>query len=162
MNQLFSQKVITPAPKNNSGKEMPEQKNRDASKSRRMKVLLVEDSPLLREALMEILVACPGLSFEGIAATQDQAITLLEEHPFDMLIVDIELAQGNGFEVIKATQLDGYPFPKPICVILTNHGYPQYRELATRLGVDYFFDKSMDFERAIDTIEAETKKFLGH
>lgn len=132
------------------------------SEAKRMKVLLVEDSPLLRETLMEILSGCPGLSFEGVASTQEGAILLLQERAFDMVMVDIELAQGNGFEVIKATQQDTYPFPKPIYVILTNHALPKYRELAKELGVNYFFDKSMDFELAIETIEAENRKFLSH
>jgi DNA-binding NarL/FixJ family response regulator len=126
-----------------------------------MKVLLVEDSALLREALTEILSGCPGLSFEGVASTQAGAISLLQQKPFDLLLVDIELAQGNGFEVIRATQADSYPFKRPLCVILTNHAHNQYREEAKKLEVEYFFDKSMDFELAIETIEAESRKFTG-
>jgi DNA-binding NarL/FixJ family response regulator len=124
-----------------------------------MKVLLVEDSALLRETLTEILSGFPGLVFEGVASTQAGAISLLQQKQFDMMIVDIELAQGNGFEVIKATRADSYPYDKPVCVVLTNHAHNEYRELAKRLEVQYFFDKSMDFEEAIETIEAEAKKF---
>lgn len=124
-----------------------------------MKVLLVEDSALLRQALTEILSGCPGLSFEGAASTQAGAISLLQQKQFDLIIVDIELAQGNGFEVIKATLADSYPFKRPVCVILTNHAHKEYREQARKLEVEHFFDKSMDFELAIETIETESIKF---
>ncbi|MCB5191770.1 response regulator [Methylobacillus arboreus] len=126
-----------------------------------MKVLLVEDSSLLRETLMDILSDCPGLSFEGVALSQDEAIRQLQHQAFDLLLVDIELAQGNGFEVIKATQQADYPFPRPTYFILTNHAYPQYRQMANELGVDHFFDKSMDFDLAIETIEAHAAKFAA-
>ncbi|MCB5187855.1 response regulator [Methylobacillus caricis] len=126
---------------------------------RLMKVLLVEDSPLLREAIMEILSSCTSLAFAGVAVTQEEAVMQLRQQPFDLLLVDIELAQGNGFEVIKATQEPDYPYPRPTYLILTNHAYAQYRERARSLGVEHFFDKSMDFDIAIDTIEAEASKF---
>lgn len=124
-----------------------------------MKVLLVEDSKLLREVLTEILSGCSGLSLEDFASNQAEAISLIQKQAFDLLVVDIELAKGNGFEVIRATRADSYPFSKPVCVVLTNHANKQYREEAKKLDIEYFFDKSMDFELAIETIEAESKKF---
>jgi DNA-binding NarL/FixJ family response regulator len=124
-----------------------------------MRVLLVEDSVLIRNALMEMLVDSHDLTIEGIAATQKTAIELLDERQFDMVLIDIELAEGNGFEVIRHTQRDNYPYPQPVAVMLTNHAYPQYRALAKNLGVKHFFDKSMDFDLAIETIETEAANF---
>jgi len=127
-----------------------------------MKVLLVEDSVLIRNALMEMLVDSEDLSIDGIASTQKTAIELLNEHHFDMILIDIELAEGNGFEVIRHTQKENYPYPAPVAVMLTNHAYPQYRSLAKNLGVKHFFDKSMDFDLAIETIETEAANFSQH
>ncbi|HYN54910.1 MAG TPA: response regulator [Methylotenera sp.] len=124
-----------------------------------MKVLLVEDSILIRDALIEVLSNTDDLTVKGVAATQNGAIALLNEQQFDMLLVDIELAQGNGFEVIKHTQTKEYAFKQPVFVMLTNHANPQYRRLAKDLGVNYFFDKSMDFDIAIETIELEANRF---
>jgi DNA-binding NarL/FixJ family response regulator len=124
-----------------------------------MKILLVEDSLLIRNTLIEILDNSNDLTVNGIASTQNTAITLLNEQQFDMLLVDIELAQGNGFEVIKHTQKAEYPFKAPVFVMLTNHANTQYRKLAHDLGVKHFFDKSMDFDLAIETIESEAALF---
>ena len=126
-----------------------------------MRVLLVEDSILLRDTIMDILDGSFGIQFDGVAATQSEAIDLIHAQPFDMLILDIELAEGNGFEVLKATQSPGYPYPQPVYIIFTNHAYPQYRLLAKQLGVKHFFDKSMDFDVAMETIEEEAKKFAA-
>jgi DNA-binding NarL/FixJ family response regulator len=128
-------------------------------RSNPMRILLVEDSALISDALMEILSDDNNLVVDGIATTQNTAITLLEKQAFDMLLVDIELAQGNGFEVIRHTQKNSYQFKPPLLVVLTNHANTQYRKLAKELGVNYFFDKSMDFDLAIETIELEAKKF---
>lgn len=124
-----------------------------------MKVLLVEDSILIRNTLIEMLNSDGNLTVNGIAATQSSAIALLDEQAFDMILVDIELAEGNGFEVVRHTRRASYQFKPPVLVMLTNHANAQYRKLAKELGVHYFFDKSMDFDLAIETIESEAAKF---
>lgn len=124
-----------------------------------MKMLLVEDSTLLREVLFETINNLKNLSVEGMAATQTKAISLLNEMQFDILLLDIELVEGNGFEVIKHTKKPHYPFKSPVLMMLTNHANPHYRSMAKDLGVHYFFDKSMDFDLAIEAIELEAERF---
>jgi DNA-binding NarL/FixJ family response regulator len=130
------------------------------SKYEPMQVLLIEDSALLREAIIEVL-SDSKVNFKHVATTQLDAIALLDKETFDFMIVDIELAQGNGFEVIKHVMRPDYPFTRPTAMILTNHAHPHYRQRAKDLGVKYFFDKSMDFDSAIDTIEEEAAKFTS-
>jgi CheY-like chemotaxis protein len=127
-----------------------------------MRILLVEDSVLLRETLKETLLECTDLRIAGEAATQDEAISLLQQMPFDMIPTDIELKQGNGFEVIRYTLNDSFPYPKPLCMILTNHSNALYLDMATDLSVRYFFDKSLDIILAIEAVEAEARKFASH
>jgi DNA-binding NarL/FixJ family response regulator len=122
-----------------------------------MKMLLVEDSALLHDVLLETMAHINNVMVAGAAATQQNAINQLDSMQFDIVLLDIELAQGNGFEVIKHIQKNNYAFKPPI--LLTNHAHAYYRSLATDLGVHYFFDKSMDFDLAIETIELEAKKF---
>lgn len=124
-----------------------------------MKMLLVEDSTLLREVLFETINNLDKVSVKGTADTQTKAMQLLDQTRYDILLLDIELAQGNGFEVIRHIQKASYPFPQPILMMLTNHAHPHYRSLANSLGVHYFFDKSMDFDLAIEAIELEADRF---
>ena len=124
-----------------------------------MKMLLVEDSTLLREVLFETINNLKNLSVEGMAATQTKAIALINEMQYDILLLDIELSEGNGFEVIKHIKKPNYPFKPPIIMMLTNHANPHYRSMAADLGVHYFFDKSMDFDSAIQAIELEAERF---
>lgn len=124
-----------------------------------MKMLLVEDSALLREVLCENINNLKTLSVEGMAATQTKAISLLNEIQFDILLLDIELSEGNGFGVINHIKKPHYPFKPPILMMLTNHANPHYRSMARNLGVHYFFDKSMDFDLAIQAIEFEAERF---
>ncbi len=135
-------------------------KNSNQKKSsQQMKMLLVEDSKLLRDILLDAIGHLNNISVIGTAATQQQAISLLNETAFDIVLLDIELAQGNGFEVIKHIQQENYAFKPPVLMMLTNHAHPHYRNLAKTLGVPYFFDKSMDFDLAIDAIELEADRF---
>lgn len=123
-----------------------------------MQVLLVEDSPILRESIKEMLSGCENIFVEEFAETQQDAIDLLDKKQFDMMIVDIELAKGNGFEVVKHTQQPDYLYKAPTAVMLTNHDNAYYKQLAKNFGIQYFFDKSMQFEEAILTIENEAKR----
>ena len=127
--------------------------------AKQMKMLLVEDSKLLRDILLDAIDHLDNISVAASAATQQQAISLLNDSEFDIVLLDIELAQGNGFEVIKHLQQENYAFKQPVLMMLTNHAHPQYRSLAKTLGVPYFFDKSMDFDLAIDAIELEADRF---
>ncbi|HEY7987411.1 MAG TPA: response regulator [Methylophilaceae bacterium] len=126
-----------------------------------MNVLLVEDSEMLRIVIKESLMECKELVMEKFAANQAEAIKLLDEEQFDMMLVDIELAEGNGFEVIKHTQTPEYRFKRPVVIMLTNHTYPHYRNSAKQLGISHFFDKSMEFDLAVETIITESDKFTA-
>jgi DNA-binding NarL/FixJ family response regulator len=132
------------------------------AKLKPMQMLLVEDSTLLRKVLIETLVHIKNVTVAGAAATQQHAISLLDSTAFDIVLLDIELAQGNGFEVIKHIQKKNYLFKAPILMMLTNHAHTYYRSLADDLGVQYFFDKSMDFDLAIAAIELEAAKFSSN
>ena len=57
-----------------------------------LKMLLVEDSTLLREVLFETINNLKHVSVDGTAATQQKAIELLNKTEFDILLLDIELA----------------------------------------------------------------------
>ena len=133
----------------------------DVMERERIHVMLVEDSALIREALREALDSSHVACFDGFAATSTEAIATLRSRRFDMVVVDIELAHGTGFDILQDINQPDYPYPRPISMVLTNHAYVIYRHRAQALGVKYFFDKSMHFDEAIEAIEKEATALLG-
>lgn len=127
--------------------------------NRRMKILMVEDSEIIRDAITGMLAGYPNLEITHFAVSPKEAIDLLDQYTFDFMILDIELKRGNGFEVIHHIRRPEYALPAPITMMFTNHANSKYRRLASELKVDYFFDKSIDFDSAIGVIESEAEKF---
>lgn len=117
------------------------------------KLLLVEDSALIRDVILEMLHDCEQLTIENIATTSDEAIDFLNTGEYDMVVLDIELAKGTGFDVVRHTQQQSFPFKRPDIVMLTNHANSYYRNLALDMGVDYFFDKSLQFDECMEVIQ---------
>ena len=158
-NIIYTNEALAPMPVQSTSPDTGEENSKQVKASKQMKMLLVEDSKLLRYILFDAINHLENVNVVGTATTQKQAIDLLDETEFDIVLLDIELAQGNGFEVIKHLQQADYAFKQPVMLMLTNHAHPHYRNLAKTLGVPYFFDKSMDFDLAIDAIELEAERF---
>jgi DNA-binding NarL/FixJ family response regulator len=115
-------------------------------------ILLVEDSPILRDSIESMLADEESLEITNYAVTSADAIEILNQKQFDIVIADIELARGNGFEVVQHILGDDYVNQPPQVIMLTNHSNPYYKNLAKKLGVQYFYDKSMEFDEAMQTI----------
>jgi len=109
-----------------------------------MRVLLVEDSRLLAQYLLEQLAAIPKVLSLGVVETEQQAIAAIAEQKPDLVVLDLHLKQGTGFGVLSSVSKATV---RPIIVVLTNYALPQYRERATLLGAKYFLDKSNEFDR---------------
>jgi two-component system, NarL family, response regulator DevR len=106
-----------------------------------VKVFLVEDSPMLRERLQATLDAIPGVKTVGHAAEAAAAIEGILAAGADAVVLDIQLAQGSGFDVLRALRERA---PQIAVYVLTNFANQAYRTAAERLGARGFFDKSND------------------
>jgi len=109
-----------------------------------MKVFLVEDSPLLRERVQAILESIPGAEAVGHAGSAQAAIQGIANTHADVVVLDIQLEQGNGFDVLRALQKSA---PGVQTYVLTNFANEAYRRKAESLGARGFFDKSNEFDR---------------
>ena len=109
-----------------------------------MKVFLVEDSALLRSRLEAMVSAIPGAQVVGHAEGADEAVRQIKATRPEVVILDIHLKQGNGFDVMRGVNgnLPGIAF-----YVLTNYPASGYRASAERLGARGFFDKSSEFEQ---------------
>jgi DNA-binding NarL/FixJ family response regulator len=108
-----------------------------------MRVFLVEDFPAVRNLIIENLAEINGLEVAGFAESEEYALSWLSNHPCDVLILDLELRQGNGLGVLKALA----PLESArniVKIVYSNHASASIRKLAAQLGAAYFFDKTMD------------------
>ena len=107
------------------------------------RVFLVEDSPIVLERLESMLGTIAGAATIGRASRADEAIHgILDAHP-DAVVLDLNLAEGSGFDVLRAVHARA---PEIDVYMLTNFSADPYRRLAVRLGARGFFDKSKEFE----------------
>ena len=67
-----------------------------------MRVLIVDDEPLARRRLVQLLAACSGVEIAGEAEGGREALTLVELLRPDVLLLDIEMPAVDGFAVLKA------------------------------------------------------------
>jgi DNA-binding NarL/FixJ family response regulator len=118
---------------------------------RPLKVFLIEDSKLVRERLIEEIASTRKTEFVGCAETESEAVEKLSHLECDAIVLDINLARGNGFEVLKAVRANHVR--RPQVIVFTSYAYPLYRQLTMELGANYFFDKATDFRRLLEIIK---------
>ena len=111
----------------------------------RLRVALVDDSERIRARLAEMLGEIANVEIAFAADTEGEAVRLMAQLEWDVIILDLQLRVGTGLGVLKAMQgLRGSD--DRVAMIFTNYGFRQYRERTLSLGADYFFDKSRDFD----------------
>jgi CheY-like chemotaxis protein len=125
---------------------MPQVRSSDLSSGAvsERRVLLVEDSAVLTRRLIDLLSEPGRIEVAAQAATQSEAVSRLAERAFDVLVVDIELAEGNGVGVIRHARQLYPPDAQPLIVVLTNYASDFVRDHCFASGADYFLDKMRD------------------
>jgi len=109
-----------------------------------LRVLLVEDSPVICGLIKEIINGVPGVRVAESVASERDAIEAVGRLDVGVVILDLQLRKGTGFGVLRA--LRDMP-KKPVVVVLTNFALRSYRETALALGARDFLDKSRDYDR---------------
>jgi DNA-binding NarL/FixJ family response regulator len=117
-------------------------------------VVVVDDSPLVRERLIALLSEAPGVQVVGAAANAPEAIDLIPRLNPAVVVLDISMPGGSGLQVLES--LRGTPKP-PMRIVLTNFAQEHYRKRCLELGADYFFDKSTEFEEVKALLENLSK-----
>jgi DNA-binding NarL/FixJ family response regulator len=119
------------------------------SNIKKLKVLLVEDTPLIIEQINDVFASLNCIEEIRTASNEKDALRIVERFWPNVVIVDLRLKQGNGFTVLKAIRSMNF---QPVRIVLTNYAIENYREYADFLGVDYFLDKAKDFESLCELV----------
>lgn len=117
----------------------------------RLRVVIVEDSAIIRARLTEALSEIPNVAIVGQVETEADALAILVQAKWDAAVLDLQLKQGTGLGVLKSLAQRARPANTTI-IVFTNYAFPQYRDRSMLLGADYFFDKSREFHRVRDVL----------
>jgi DNA-binding NarL/FixJ family response regulator len=123
-----------------------------------MRIFLADDSTLVRERLKTLFSAIEGVEIAGEAYDVPGTIDGIQKCKPDVLILDIRMPGGNGFDVLrslKQSQLN------TIVIVLTNYPFPEYRKISAELGAQFFFDKSGELEEVRKVLEKLLQEMSG-
>jgi DNA-binding NarL/FixJ family response regulator len=117
-----------------------------------LRILLVEDSPLLRGRLENMISQHSAFKVTGLASAEAEAVEKLDTVNYDAIVVDVELRPGSGIGVIRQARVrnqDGQDGSHVWIVVLTNYDLPTVRERCMQAGADHFLDKMREIDQLI-------------
>jgi DNA-binding NarL/FixJ family response regulator len=94
-------------------------------------ILLVDDHPIVRHGLIELISTASNMEVCGEASTGKEALALLETTSPDIVVVDISLEDRNGVELIKDIVARRPELP---CLVLTMYDENMYALRVLRAG----------------------------
>jgi DNA-binding NarL/FixJ family response regulator len=117
--------------------------------TKRTTVLLVDDHPVVRHGLRQLIELQPDLVVSAEADSASRAIHEVEKAVPDVAIVDISMTGANGIELIKNLKAR---FPDLAILVLSMHDELLYAERALKAGARGYVMKREATERLIDAI----------
>jgi len=123
--------------------------------AKKLRVLIVDDSELMCTHLAHVLSDVEGTEVVGAALTVADAYHSLEKIAPDLAILDYDLPDGSGIDIIKRIRDKGYP---STIAIFTHYPYAQYQKKCLEAGADHFFDKYTDFEKLLGVVRKLNRK----
>jgi two-component system LytT family response regulator len=107
-----------------------------------VRVLIVDDEPVVRSGIQRLLEGEPGVTVIGEARHGREAIQIIETHSPDVVFLDVQMPEMDGLDVVRALG-DGSPLPAIVFVT----AYDRYAVQAFELhAIDYLL-KPFDAER---------------
>jgi DNA-binding NarL/FixJ family response regulator len=117
----------------------------------KINILLVDDHPLVREWLTNLIRQQPDFEVCGETGSAPEALRLIELQKPDIVIVDISLANGSGIELIKNIKAG---HPGVAALVLSMHDELLYAERALRAGAGGYIMKSEATQKVSEAIRA--------
>ncbi|WP_333674172.1 response regulator transcription factor [Streptococcus parasuis] len=124
-----------------------------------MRILVAEDQAMLRDALCQLLGFQDAVEAVLQAENGSQAIALLEKEPVDVVLLDIEMPEKTGLDVLEWVREQALSVK---VVIMTTFKRPGYFERAVKADVDAYVLKERsiaDLMRTFETVLAGRKEY---
>ena len=127
-----------------------------AARKARHRILILDDHPIMRQGLAQLLAHEPDLQVCGEANEAREAIASIPKTLPDLLLADLSLPDRSGLELIKDLQLQ---FPELKVLVLSMHDESLYAERVLRAGGRGYVMKQ---EGGRKLLEAIRKVLDGH
>jgi DNA-binding NarL/FixJ family response regulator len=114
-----------------------------------LRVFVVEDSTLVRERLAQRIGADDLTQIVGTAEDVELALQGIEQTDAEAVVLDLRLTDSNGIDLLHALR---DRTDQIVTIVLTNYATPVFRAASFGAGADYFFDKTTEFDRAMEII----------
>jgi two-component system invasion response regulator UvrY len=102
------------------------------------KILIIDDHTVVRDGIKRILNEQPVAAVFGEASTTQEALKLVREEEWDLVVLDISLQGGNGLDALKEMKKI---YPKLSVLILSMHSEEQYARRAFKSGAAGYMTK---------------------
>jgi DNA-binding NarL/FixJ family response regulator len=117
----------------------------------RPQILIVEDHPLYRDALELIVLSCyPDARTTGVDSVLEAKRMLMEKH-FDLLILDLELDDRPGMDILEECKFLETP---PAVLVVSGHTRSDYVVRVLRFGALGYVSKAAPKEELTDAIQS--------
>ena len=115
----------------------------------KIRVLIVDDNPVLREGLKSVLSHSPIFEIAGEAADGFEAIDSVNKFHPDLVLMDLSMPRMNG---IAATREIKKQWPGTKILVFTIHKSPEYRTAVLNAGADGYLSKDSSQVELIQSI----------
>ncbi len=112
-------------------------------------VFIVEDSPVVRDALVDLLEGLEDVTVVGSAEDARTAIEAISRCKPDYVVLDYQLVRSTALDVLRALHPS---MSDTVFIVLTNHAAPQYERVCVQAGATWFLDKTRDFAKVKDIV----------
>ena len=116
---------------------------------KRARVVIVDDHPAVREALVSRIGRQPDLEVCGEAADMNEALRLVADTQPDLVVIDISLKTGSGIDLIKRIKDRN----DSVCMLVWSmHSESLYAERALRAGALGYINKDQAMDKIVEAI----------
>jgi two-component system chemotaxis response regulator CheY len=122
----------------------------------RQRILIVEDSPTMRQLLAFALRRLPGVDIVEAQDGMDGLRKLSSDH-FDLALIDINMPVMDGLKLIGLMRGEDELREVPV-VVITTEGAEEDRERALRLGADEYLTKPIRANRVLAVARSLLKR----
>src|SRR5690606_9736457 len=126
-----------------------------------IRILVVDDHAVVRAGVQYFISQVPDMKIEGEAGTAQEAIRLIRAQEFDIVLLDINMPDKSGVEVLKQIKREKPDMP---VLILSMHPESRYAVQILRSGASGYVQKEALADELVNAIQTILRghKYISH